>query len=68
MLHLSFKWQFLSLLTLLVLGEGGRGVYRTLSNFTAFGDPLTVTYMEIFHSVDPIIASGENVQKLLKLG
>ena len=29
---------------------GGGGFFRTPSNFTAFGDPLKVKYMEMFHA------------------
>ena len=28
----------------------GGGVFRTQSNFVAFGDPLTVEYIEMFHA------------------
>ena len=48
----SAKWVELealtrmSPLTLLLTG----GVFRTPSNFAAFGDPLNVKYIEIFHA------------------
>ena len=32
------------------ISAGGGGVFRTPSNFAAFGDPLKVKYIEMFHA------------------
>ena len=54
MIRMFWLWFEKDIHYLQVMGWGGMGagggVFRTPSNFAAFGDPLTVKYIEMFQA------------------